>query len=179
MARSSPSRFRNRNAGSRRRVSWSIGPSGTSATLSVSGTALFAIGAQAVADDLTIVRLRGRLMLQLETAASENSGFEYAFGITVVSSNAFDVGVTAVPEPLTDIAWDGWFVHGTGVLLARNATPQLEDGPNVVKDLVIDSKAMRKTHATDVIVAAIQVVEITPDASMRAYLTSRVLSKLP
>ena len=174
MARLSPSRFRTRTA--RRRVTWDQGPNGGTGAISVSGTTLFPTGAEAVVDDLTIVRTRGSLLLLIDSVAALGDGFSWAFGLCVVSNNAAGIGVTAVPEPLTDIAWDGWFYHDQGDL--KGVTTSTTDNlGGKIDRRVVDSKAMRKIHSTDVILAVLQVVE-TGTAVMRAFYRSRMLVKL-
>ena len=116
-------------------------------------------------------------MLQLLTAAALAEGFTWAFGMTIISENAFNVGITAMPDPLVDIAWDGWFVHETGILLATDSTPA-ENAQNASQTIVIDSKAMRKQHNTDVTVAVLGVTEVGT-CTMQASLITRVLDKLP
>ena len=175
MAHSSRSRFQTRTA--RRRVSWTSGPIGGTGALSASGSTLFPTAQQAALDDLTIVRLHGSLLLLIDSVAALGDGFSWSFGICVVSENAAGIGVTAVPEPLTDVAWDGWFVHEQGDLKGVTTTTMDNLGGKIERRS-IDSKAMRKLHNTDVVIAVLQVVE-TGDAAMRAFFRSRMLSKLP
>ena len=174
MAHARHSRFQ-RN-GARRRVSWSLGPSGTTGVLSATGTSIFPVAAQALTDDLTLVRTRGRLLVQLITATA-SGGFQWAFGMCNVTENAAGIGVTAVPDPLDDIAWDGWFVYETGQQISVDASPS-EGAEGSQLFIVIDSKAMRKTHDTDVIVAVFAVTEVGT-ATMEANLMTRLLDKLP
>ena len=177
MAHSRGSRFQKRSV--RRAVSWSLGPSGI-ITAGDSAVALFGTAAAALLDDLTIVRVRGDLILNLTAAAGVNQGEEWAFGMCIVSENAAGIGVTAVPDPIGDIGWDGWFVYETGTLLARDATPLTDaSGDNVIQRIKIDSKAMRKIHLTDVVVAVLGNAEIGGSSTMGGFLQSRMLAKLP
>ena len=177
MARPRGLRFqRTSGRGQRRRVSWGVGPEGV-VSASASVVSIFPTGAQALLDDLTVVRLRGELLLQLRTAAAVLDGFQYAAGICIVTENAFGVGVTAVPAPLDDIAWDGWFWHMQGTV--RSITTTVVEGSRYSGDrVVVDSKAMRKLHQTDIVIAVVQTVE-TGDAVMQFDLWSRLLAKLP
>ena len=176
MARSQ-SRFRSQRTGAaRRRVSWVIGPTGLLQMTATSNN-LFATATQLVADDLTWIRTRGELLLQMVTASAALDGFRWAFGMAVVTENAAGIGVTAVPNPIDDVSWDGWFVYETGDLRAITTTVA-SDSPGWEVRVPIDSKAMRKTHATDVVVACFGVVE-TGTASMQAALSLRGLVKLP
>jgi len=166
-----------RTSGSSRRVSWSLGPHGETGTLSAPSSALFTVSSQALIDDLTVIRTRGRLGVGLISAAAEGDGFRWAFGMANVSENAAGIGITAVPTPITDIAWDGWFVFETGTVFTEDSSPAAAS-PSSTQIIEIDSKAMRKTHNTDVIVAVFEVVEIGT-ATMQAFLSTRLLDKLP
>ncbi len=175
MARLNRSRFP--RTGARRRVSWAISPSGQVGPISGNSNNAFPTSAVASLDDLTVVRTRGRLLLQLITADAVGSGFEWAFGMCVVTQNAAGVGVTALPDPIGDIAWDGWFVYEQGWLVASDATPIVDRFVGEQQLIEIDSKAMRKTHLTDNIVAMLGVQEVGT-ATVRAAFTGRMLSKL-
>ena len=174
------SRFQSRDGqGRRRKVSWSAGPNGAIATVITSTVSLFPNGAQSVLEDLTIVRIRGELLVYLSLAGgAKNEGYRWAFGMANVTENAFGIGVTAVPAPLTDIGWDGWMVHHQGQVLARGAA--LKDGsPTESQRVIIDSKAMRKVHNTDVLMAVFETTEVGAGAEMEASLVTRLLDKLP
>ncbi len=94
----------------------------------------------------------------------------------MVTENAGTVGgVTAIPAPLDAISWDGWFYHSQFNLFSASASISIADGMTVVRHQV-DSKAMRKMHLTDTIVAMIQLVE-TGTVVARAFLESRILTK--
>ncbi len=96
----------------------------------------------------------------------------------IVSENAAGIGITAIPTPLIDIAWDGWMVHEQGQLMAQS-TALSEGGGTQSQRVKIDSKAMRKFRATDTLVAVLQVTETGDGTSMNASLKSRMLVKLP
>ncbi len=158
------------------RPQWSPGPQGAF-SVGASGTTLFATGTQATIGELTFIRTRGVLVLHLSAVAAANEGFSGAAGICVVTENAFDAGVGSVPSPLADIAWDGWFWFQMFSL--KSVTGTIADGANanvVSKEYVIDSKAMRKTRQTDVIVGVLEAAE-TGTATLNAFLNCRVLSK--
>ena len=177
MARLRRSRFSQTSGLSLRKVSWSSGPFGQTGAIAASTINAFPNTAVAVLDDLTIVRTRGQLLLQLVSASARGEGFRWAFGMCIVSQNAAGVGVTAVPDPLADIAWDGWFVFETGHLDAIDATPD-PASPGVAQVIVIDSKAMRKLHLTDTVIAMLSVTE-QGTADMQGSLSTWILSKLP
>ena len=174
--RGSMSRFPRTNAGARRRVSWGTGPRGNVGAVTAAGSILFPVGAQANLDDLTIVRIRGELLVRMKDGTSADSSWKFAFGMCIVNENAFGIGVTAVPQPFTDLFWDGWMVHQQGII----ATEIASEPANQINSnrIIIDSKAMRKTHLTDIIVAVIEFHSENGTAIADADLVSRSLSKL-
>jgi len=172
MARSS--RFPHRGQSQRRRVSWSVGPSGNVGSLTSNSAQSFSVGAVAVGDDLTVVRIRGEVLFRI-TGAIGVGFLTVGVGIAVVSQNAFGIGPTAIPHPIADLAWDGWMFHWTGAMVVLTSNAEETDDYR----LVIDNKAMRKTHATDTVVAMIEVADETGAATLVAQMNSRMLSKLP
>ena len=164
----------------RRQTTWAIGPQGT-VQRTAAGSVIFALGAQAVDDGLTIVRTRGELLVFLSVATSALDGFTFDFGIGIVSENAFDAGVASIPNPTTDIAWDGWLYHTRNSVKAVVATiteaSQAEGSASM--RLVVDSKAMRKIKNTDVAVAVLNTETETGSATLNATFRSRMLVKIP
>ncbi len=163
-------------SGLRRSTSWEPGPRGAS-TLATAGSSVFGTGRIAIAAGLTIVRVRGELLVTLTGAAAVTSGFSFAAGLAIVSENAAGVGVTGVPAPFTDLTWDGWLWHTQG----RVDNLDVAGVPDVlnVARIVIDNKAMRKFKETDVLLGMFEVHNETGASSVRANLESRLLVKLP
>ena len=129
-----------------------------------------------LADGLTLVRTRGELHLILLTASAPQTGFQVAFGMCRVSQKAGDLGATAVPGPLTEIAWEGWFFHWQGsVKIAVLTDFHVEAGASV--RVPIDSKAMRKLSSDEAILGVLETVEVGT-STMHAELRSRLLFKL-
>jgi len=132
-----------------------------------------------VADSVTIVRIRGSLTMGLSSVASALDGFSrVGVGLCIVSENAFGVGVTAVPSPIVDIAWDGWIWYNIGDLAAYTTTLTNSHGSQT-KELQIDSKAMRKIKNTDVLIAVLETAAEVGTAVFNMTLNTRVLLKLP
>ena len=163
----------------RRKVTWTLGPEGT-VQLTSAADAVFPSGGIVAEDGLTIVRTRGELNLGLSVATTALDGFDrVAFGMCVVSENAAAVGVTAIPSPIADEQWDGWFVYWTGSLFSVVATAALSNAAGVSNlRLPIDSKAMRKVKRTDVIVGVLGTLAEVGTASLTAKLSARTLVKL-
>ena len=165
----------------RRLTEWGDGPGGTVVT-QFTGSAITIIGAGVVAlvGGLTIVRIRGlfRMMLQ-GTVGATGDGFQGALGMCVVSEDAFAVGATAIPDPVTDLSWDGWMYHQ--ILSVHSPTAGasgLEGAQSTEQSFNIDGKAMRKFDESDVLVAIVQLVEAGTVVA-DVWMDSRVLVKLP
>ena len=99
-------------------------------------------------EPFTVMRSRGQVSIQMSSAADLN--VIGAFGMAVVSQEAFAAGVASVPEPFSDADWGGWFVW-------RSFSYRVEVGDatgfNVFsKDFEVDSKAMRKLSPNEVII---------------------------
>ena len=100
-------------------------------------------------DKATLVRTRG-VFLHRPSAYSVDLAYQGAFGIGIVSDDAFAIGTTAIPGPFTDSDWGGWFVW-------RSFGYFLENGSNIGllrghESLEIDSKAMRKIGPNETMV---------------------------
>ena len=163
-------------AGSRRRTSWALGPGATTATqITVGGAAIIGLGAEAINEGMTIVRLRGQLQILGQVFTTLGDGFHGAFGLCIVSQNAFGVGITAIPAPITDVGWNGWFYHR--FIDVHRGTTDIADGSGFQR-IDVDSKAMRKIKLTDTIVAVLEVTE-AGTADVDVYFDSRILVKLP
>ena len=163
----------------RRRSEWTGGPEGI---LSPASTAVsvFATSIGADTAGFTLVRTRGELLLQLLSTSAAQTGFQWAFGMGIVTSKAFTIGATAIPGPLTEIGWEGWFFHSQGALKIGGALSAntVDAGPASFHRLPIDSKAMRKLNTDEVVVAVLETVEVGT-STMHAELRSRLLFKLP
>ncbi len=178
MVQRNRSRFlRTSGSGSRRRVSWGVGPRGAVNGVAADQTLLFNIGAEAIVDDLTLVRTRGQLIAWVDNSASVGSDIGVAFGICIVTQNAAGIGVTAVPEPFTDLGWDGWLYH-TQFHIGSDGT-ETDGSEFTARAIEIDGKAMRKLHNTDNILGVIQFHDEVGTFIGNARLETRMLFKLP
>ena len=92
----------------------------------------------------TIVRTRMRLSIQSDqTAGSEDQ--IGAFGIAVVSDQAVAIGITAVPQPVTDLDSDLWLAHQyLNSSLGLNTAVGFD--AQFASTFDLDSKAMRKVE---------------------------------
>ncbi len=86
--------------------------------------------------DETALRVRGNLTYSSDQVATLERP-QAAVGMVVVSEDAFTVGISAVPGPVTDIGNDGWFMWQA--LAAFFDT----GGDNVPFNFPIDQKGKR------------------------------------
>ena len=95
--------------------------------------------------DLTVRRIRGLLTVASDQQAATELQLG-AFGALVVTDAAVAVGITSIPDPVTEVADDMWmlYVH-IGQQVRFGTAVGLE--PHWVTQYVLDSKAMRKTPA--------------------------------
>ena len=166
---------------SRRKTAWSVGPGDTSpVTLTGSGSTILGAGVVPTVLSSTIVRIRGLLGLTLVANGAVGDGYVGAVGIGLVTSSAFAIGITALPTPITDVAWNGWMWHQ--FIDLRAFAGQSGSGSAAIfgfhKDYEVDSKAMRKfPDAEFTMVAIIEVVE-SGTSQLEVSFDSRILGKL-
>ena len=139
---------------------------------------MFGIAQEATEDGLTIVRTRGEFNAGLSLITGSLDGYpRVAFGLCIVNQNAAGVGVTAVPSPLDDIRWDGWFFHWIGSFIGLSATETNAAGVAIAR-VPIDSKAMRKLKSTDNVVGVAAASNEVGTAQLNVMLNCRVLVKI-
>ena len=172
-----PRGFHPRSGTSRRKTGWEEGPGGTAvASVSADSSAVLGSGIVALVDGLTLVRLRGIFSFTLDSAGSVGDGFFGAIGIGVTTVQAFtDIGITALPIPIDDMAWEGWLYHQ--FFSVHDGLDAGADGSGFQR-VMVDSKAMRKVGSNEVIFAVHQSVEIGV-AVGKIHFDSRALFKLP
>ena len=162
--------FRPRAMSRRRKTGWSRGPGGIS-TRSAVGNTLLGVTSVAVLDGLTLVRVRGEVLIWTTAVAATTDHFAGAVGIANFPENAVGVGITALEVPTTDADWDGWLWHsfftvgGTG------------DFSSVAR-IPIDSKAMRKVKEGDTLAAIFSVETEGGTTVASVSMSTRVLDKL-
>ena len=166
-----------RTTGPRRVRQWGFGP-GSCVETSVSGVGSLFVGASvSPTTSLTVVRLRGRLQVQLLTASEVGGGFCGAFGIGLATAAAVAAGTTAVPTPIVEQEWDGW-LFWTPVQIIATATDEFT-GPSASLNIEVDTKAMRKLEVEDALYAMLEMEVEEGTATGEARFDSRVLALLP
>ncbi len=139
---------------------------------SASGT--FSGAGLAFTSPFTILRMRGSLLVYLDESAVLGDQSKIAYGIGIISSDAFTLGPTAMPDPAgeADFPWLYWEeinlgLLETGDLRAFGISSRLSNW---------DSKAMRKVKPGQTLAWIGQTVNITGDPPMEIQIgQTRVL----
>jgi len=144
--------FRGRGS-DRRKTAWSaFDSSGYQTVASGGATLLSGIAFEAPG---TIVRTRGQISVKPGSFGADLDVLG-AFGIGLVSGEAFAAGVASIPEPFSDADWGGWMViqpfafHFESITQAGVLLGSFE--------FEIDSKGMRKVEPNSVMVAVAESV---------------------
>ena len=152
-------RFRGRSQGPERKKQW-ISPA-DQGYVAVSSTGTTLVGSfdpvtPSGLDKATMVRTRGMVSVR-PAAFGADVNIIGAFGIGIVTNQAFAIGVTGIPAPFDDAEWGGWFVWRSFAFRMEFATAAALNVPASLQ-FEIDSKAMRKflPNETMVIVAQSQ-----------------------
>jgi len=168
------SRF-HRGHGARKGTDWSASAVQlTFVTLGAQSASLLEIFVP-IAGGETLVRVRGRIAYGTDQEAVDEV-YLGAFGMAVVSEQAASVGITAVPHPATDAAWDGWLYHTYLQGQVRVIGTAGNADFNAVQTIEIDSKAMRKVGEDDRLVVVAE--NMGSAGGMIIANSERLLSKL-
>ncbi len=97
----------------------------------------------------TIVRTRGMVSVK-PSVFTADAIIRGAFGIGIVSQEAFTAGVASVPEPFSDADWGGWFVWRSFAYVYEfhTAASTLRGS----WEFEVDSMAMRRVSPNEVMV---------------------------
>ncbi len=120
----------------------------------------------------TVVRTRG-FAIFFPTAFGADRSSAGAYGLGVVSDEAFAAGAASIPRPHDDDDWPGWLVHGyfANHLEFQSATSEHQ----TPFGYEIDSKAMRKIGVNETLV---WMVEDNSGTAVEVILQARVLMML-
>ena len=99
---------------------------------------------------VTLVRTRGQWTMRLASFPPAVAIWRAALGIIVVSADAFAIGVTALPGPLSDSEND-WVVWSPVAIPVPTAT--IDGQMNGMISADFDSRGMRKLKEGDVLAA--------------------------
>jgi len=142
--------------------------------LSNTGAVLYTLNTLALAlRPFTIVRSYFEMLLLSDQTAAKKE-FGAAVGLCVVSDQAVDIGVSAIPIPVDDLGSDLWFAHQ---LLFGAQGSGTDGGSNLGHHFAIDSKAMRKVGlGSDISVTAQSMAGSIADGSV-LLIAGRMLIK--
>ena len=153
---------------------WGVGPGGSGiTTLVATGSAFLGSSLVTTGEELTVMRTRGIVDMFIKGAgAADGDGFFGAVAIGKTTQAAIAAGITAVPTPLTESDWDGWFWHS--FLSVHVGDISLGGRPESHQRIEVDSKAMRKFDPKDALYAVVEVVEIGT-TTLNVFFDTRML----
>ena len=133
--------------GARRLTQW-IGPA-DQGYVAVASAGATLIASAPFEEQTTIVRNRGNVSIKITTVTADLD-IVGAFGLGIVTAEAFAAGVGSMPEPFSDADWGGWMVWRSFSYHFEFITGTGSDF--LVWDFEVDSKAMRKVSPNEVLV---------------------------
>ena len=156
-------------------LTWGLGPQGAGQLLTVTGKTLWTTGTTP-SQELTLMRTRGFVSVTQQSATAIGDGFFGAHGIYMMTEDAFNIGVTAALDPLTDANSDMWIWHH--FFETRAITSTEGDGANAVAGVSridIDSKAMRKSFDPERVMVGVTGVRLNGTAVAEMHAEVRQL----
>ncbi len=106
----------------------------------------------------TILRCRGRILVALDESHVLGDKAKLAVGLGITSTDAFNAGAGSMPDPASDVDYPWLFwdeVH-------LNATAAADDQAfgGIVREIMVDSKAMRKVKPGEALSWVVQYADI-------------------
>jgi len=102
----------------------------------------------------TVTRVRGIISIKPQVFAADLD-MSGAYGICVVSDEAFTAGAASIPRPFDDAGWDGWLLWGAFAMRLEIVGAGDDFFPaNITQE--IDSKGMRKVTDNETIVFMVE-----------------------
>ena len=160
---------------------WDIGPGSTGingGSIDITGNgSILGSGVSPTTDKLTIMRTRGELLITADIDAI-TEGAHLAVGLGIVTADAFAVGRTAVPSPIADEGWDGWYWHSYvmigGAVNTTDVVGSAQLGSSIWR-VEIDSKAMRKIDTDEIAFFAIGMADLEGTTQVICRCRTRML----
>ena len=166
MARRFPAR--NPIRGRKRTSDW-VG-SADQGAIAVAGNTSVIIQSNALLGNTTVVRTRGQISAFSSTRSADTEVVG-AFGICIVTDEAFAAGAASIPGPWTNSGSDRWFVWEPIGYLFEVTT---DVGRLVFPSREFDSKAMRKVGANETVVVMYE----SQASAQSVFVSFRMLLKL-
>ena len=165
--------------GPRRKTAWGIGPGGDGVvSITGVGSTLIGAGAASTLEGSTVVRLRGHLLIQANTAVGTQDHMTGAFGIGIVQNTAFTAGIASVPTPVTESSDENWLFHQFFSIAPPAGGETWADGVSSALRMDVDTKAMRHFDSDRILYAAVEIGAENGTVGLAVYFDSRVLVKL-
>jgi len=174
-----------RGQSSRRLTAWSEGVGGTAETAVTSVTPQFlGDSLEPGIPGLTLIRLRGELLISLTQASAAKDGMIGAVAIGIATKAAILAGVVSVPTPITEQDSENWLWYQAFAVVCPTIGTGVSDGVSSASTsasfrVTIDSKAMRKLPEEMALYAMIEVGSELGAAAVSVFLDTRALFKLP
>jgi len=165
-------------AGARRAVVWaniltrlgSISIASGKTTGSLSGLGV------SVGESMTLVRTRGYASLHFDPTGTAD-WVQVGLGLGIFTTDAFTVGQTAMPGPLSDADWD-WVDHRVINFLPSISAAEGENAIALFRSFDIDTKAMRKMKTAQTLGWIAEVIVLSGSGSADISVGARHLFKL-
>ena len=128
---------------------------------SLTGDNTFVTAALSFVGPGTILRTRGRILLAMNPSGkAADDSVKITFGLGLVSTDAFTLGATAMPDPAgePEYPWLWWDEVNLRSMIAT--TNESGFGPEN-RELIVDTKAMRKVKPGQSLTLVIQYANIT------------------
>ena len=126
---------------------------------------------------LTLIRTRGMYSFHFDPTSIADV-VQWGLGLGVFTSDAFTIGVTAMPGPLTDADYD-WIYYKTGVFGPASSGTESEDSlTQNTGYLEVDSKAMRKLKPNQTLGWVAEGIVLSGGGTLDMNVSARHLFKL-
>jgi len=110
-----------------------------------------------------------------ESVSAADNAWILSYGACIIQKQALAAGIGSIPTPLTDVGWDGWFVHG--YFNVGGATSGVIDSPLGIERHQVDSKAMRKVGGDEAIIFVIEPTNVLGTEAITFWGAFRMLFK--
>jgi len=127
-------------------------------------------------DSITLIRSRGQGAVHFDSVNSGDT-VQVGIGLGIYTDDAFGIGATAMPGPLTDADWD-WVYYKTLMFGPAHVAAETPDSILWNFWFEIDSKAMRKMKANQVLAWIVEGVVISGGGNFDIGLSCRHLFKM-
>ena len=156
-----------RGSGRRTDKQWGFMPSGV--TSLTTATTVIAPGGLSFSEPGTIMRCRGSMFLGISAATAAGDEAKVAFGLALVSTDAFDAGSGSMPDPAAepDYPWLWWTQETIFSPFVIDGTGSDDSSGRVAIHIPIDTKAMRKVKPRMTLAMVSQYVDISGTPALR------------